>query len=430
MNNYHFIGIGGVGMSALAQAYLDAGCIVSGSDRLLGTQDCTPVLHCLDRQGVTLRPQDGSAIHDTTRGVIYSSAIEADNADLIKAKALGIPHLHRSEALAQLAQGHTLVAITGTCGKSSVTAMLGHLLVETGFDPAIINGAEITGYDEHHTRVGSVRRSQNKTSLMIVEADESDKSLMNLSPDHVIITNASSDHFPKEEALALFRAFQEKATGIVIDAVECKREMNYIALPWGCQFIWNGLQCEIPLPGLHNAENAYHALEMAFRLGADPEQLVLALKTFRGINRRLERVGICNGAWVVDDYAHNPEKLVAAWSTLAEIAPAGICGVWRPHGYAPLQKMLNDLAIHLNRCIRPQDHLLVLPVYDVGGTTNRMVCSEDLLVKLTCPATSVASLDEAEVQMRAFAQEGCVLVTLGARDPGLPKLAKRLSRSI
>lgn len=422
----YLIGIGGVGMSALAQAFLDRGWRVAGSDRLLSDGWETPALGALRRQGVALFPQDGSGVAPG-QTVVYSTAIEADNPDFVRARALGLHLLHRSEALAALAAGHTLVAVTGTCGKSSVTALLGHLLACCGRDPFVINGAEVVGWEADGVRVGSVRPSSSRGGLMVAEADESDKSLLALAPTHAIVTNASSDHFPRAEAQALFADFKAKATGIVIDATDEPPEPPPAGMGWEARFVWRGRAWRLPMPGAHNVANAKLALAMAFALGCEADALQAGLDTFRGVRRRLERVGSCAGACVIDDYAHNVEKLAAAWGTLATAFPAGVFAVWRPHGFAPLRKMLDALAAMFDAVVRPCDRLLVLPVYDAGGTADRSVGSDALLARLTCPAEPVADLAAAEARLRALAVPGAALVTFGARDPGLPILARRLA---
>ena len=426
MDKVHLIGIGGVGMSALAQAFLDKGWRVSGSDRLVDRGEATPTLRTLAAEGVALCPQDGRAV-DAGTTVVYSTAIEADNADLLAARRTGARCLHRSEALAALTRGHETIAVTGTCGKSTVTAMLGHLLAACGRDPAVVNGAEVIGWDDGGRRIGSVRASGNPQGPMVVEADESDKSLLALEPRHVIVTNASSDHFPKAEAEALFRAFKAKATGVVVDTSDAPAGPAPQTAGWETRFAWRGREWTLPMPGAHNVANAKAALGMALAQGCDAEDLARGLAAFPGVRRRLERVGTLDGACVVDDYAHNVEKLAAAWATLAEAFPAGVFGVWRPHGYAPLRKMLEGLAAMFNATVRPCDRLLLLPVYDAGGTTDRSLNSDALLARLTCPAESVPDLAAAEARLRALARPGTAVATFGARDPGLPALARRLA---
>lgn len=427
----HIAGIGGVGMSALAQALLDQGEKVSGSDRLLDAGDETGGLACLAAQGVRLCRQDGTGITPQTKRLVISSAIESDNPEVLRAQALEVPVVHRAAELARLTEGRRLIAVTGTSGKSTVTAILGCLLEGAGFDPLVVNGAAVAGWSADGARIGSVRKGAGE--WMVIEADESDRSLMVFNPEHAIITNASADHFGLDETLALFASFRARVPGTVIDGrdagggpAEARTE------GWSGSFQFEGVTYRVPMPGLHNVYNAWHAVRMARVLGAAPGRLAATLAAFGGVERRLQRVGRCDAATVVDDYAHNPEKLAAAWTTLATAFPAGVCAVWRPHGYAPLRKMLEGLAQAFAAVCRPQDTLLLLPVYDAGGTADRSVGSDVLASMLRekgVKVLPVGSLDDAEAVMRAQAGTGGVLATLGARDPGLPRLARRLAVS-
>jgi UDP-N-acetylmuramate--alanine ligase len=414
-------------MSALAQALIDRGIPVSGSDRLLDSGDETDTLNRLRSQGVALYPQDGSGITAGAARLVVSSAIEDDNADLAAARRCGIPTVHRAAQLAELAAGRRLIAVTGTCGKSTVTAILGWLLQEAGLDPAVVNGAGVVGWGDGG-RIASVRRGAGE--WLVIEADESDRSLMVFTPEHAVITNASADHFGRDEALALFSRFRERVTGIVIDGVgETSAPAEARNEGWNGQFVLDGFAFTVPLPGMHNIWNAWHAVRLARALGIPSPVLAAGLATFRGVERRMQRTGFCGGAVIVDDYAHNPEKLAAAWTTLA--AGFGrIIAVWRPHGYGPLGKMMEDLVAMFVRVVRPGDRLLILPVYDMGGTADRRITGETLVTRLTTrgvPAQTVATLEEAEAAMRAAASPDTALVTFGARDPGLPRLAARLA---
>lgn len=426
----HIAGIGGVGMSALAQALLDCGVTVTGSDRLLDSGDLTGPLACLRSQGVLLYPQDGQGVTPETERLVVSTAIESDNPEVLRAKALGVPVVHRAAELASLLQGRRLIAVTGTCGKSTVTGLLGWLLEGAGFDPFVVNGAAVSGWDANHTRIGSVRRG--KGAFAVIEADESDRSLMTFAPEHAIITNASADHFGLKETLDLFAAFRAKIPGIVIDGRDQEEPLQEIVQDgWNGFFTCEGIRYCVPMPGLHNIHNAWHAVRMARALGADGARLAEALKRFGGIERRLQQIGHCGTATVIDDYAHNPEKLAAAWTTLAAAFPQGICAVWRPHGFAPLRKMIDDLIEMFPRVCRPCDELLLLPVYDAGGTADRSISSTDLASRLEAKHVKVFalnSLEHVETRMREAAHAGKgALVTFGARDPGLPRLAKRLA---
>ena len=312
-----------------------------------------------------------------------------------------------------------LVAVAGTCGKSTVTAILGHVLVECGFDPLVVNGAQVVGWDVNGTRVGSVRNGAGEYA--VAEVDESDKSLTAFHPYTAIVTNASADHYSKEEMDSVFDAFIRDIPGPVIDGR-----------------VTDGAPAEavekLPMPGAHNRANARLALAMAISLGADPAKAAAALATFPGVERRLQRVGsvLCGDQEVAvyDDYAHNPEKLHAMWTTIAEAYPRGVATVWRPHGYGPLRKMLEPLAAAFRGVMRPQDALVLLPVYDAGGTADRSVNSDALAALLgDAPGTVklVSNLEEAEEYLRARADAFGAIVTAGARDPGLPVLARRLA---
>ena len=410
----HLVGIGGVGMSALAQALLDAGGTVTGADRALGGSGARPgVLAALARAGVRLFPDDGSGIGPDTARVIVSTAVEETNRDLQCARARDIPVVHRAAALAELLAPRRLVAVAGTCGKSTVTAILGHLLAESGFGPVVVNGAQVVGWDAGGTRVGSTRKGTG--AYAVAEVDESDKSLVAFKPFAAVVTNASADHYSKAEMDAVFDAFVRGVPGPVIDGRRTPMVPSAAART-------------IPLPGEHNAVNAECALRMAAALGADPARLAAAIRTFPGVERRLQRVGTCGGAVVYDDYAHNPEKLHAMLATLQAAYPKGVAVVWRPHGYAPLRKMLEALAAMFRATLRPCDELLVLPVYDAGGTTDRSLNSDALVARLNAsPVRFVEGLEDAETHLRTHAPAFGALVVAGARDPGLPVLARRLA---
>ena len=381
-------------MSALATALVRLGDEVTGADRTLGT----PNVRFLESLGVKVFPDDGSGVDAATGEVVVSTAIESDNPGLVRAAELGIPVVHRAKALAHALSGHRLVAVVGTCGKSTVTAMLGHVLAECGLDPFCVNGANVPGWE------GAVRFGRGEYA--VAEVDESDRSLVAFSPYAAIVTNASADHYSKEEMDQVFDDFVRNCPGPVVDGRKCDPG-----------------EAETTMPGRHNRQNAALALRMALALGCDEAKARAALLTFRGVERRLQRVG----GNVFDDYAHNPEKLRAMWTTLAEEFPGGICAVWRPHGYAPLRKMLDALAEMFTSTIRPQDRLLVLPVYDAGGTADRSINSDALVARLGDKAVAVSDFEEAYSWCRAHRGDFAAFAVCGARDPGLAPFARRLA---
>ena len=419
----HLIGIGGVGMSALATALVRLGDEVTGADRTLGT----PNIKFLESLGVKVYPDDGSGVDQATDEVIVSTAIEETNAGLIKAKELGIPVTHRAKALSRTLKGYKLVAVVGTCGKSTVTAMLGHVLAECGLDPMCVNGANVPGWE------GAVRFG--KGEYAVAEVDESDKSLVAFSPYAAIVTNASADHYSKEEMDEVFDAFVKDCEGPVIDGRKGLEGLGSLGGLGGLEGLGSLEGLDVPIPGKHNLQNARHAVLMAIALGVEPEKAIAAMKTFRGVERRLQLITSqtfqTSKPFVYDDYAHNPEKLKAMWTTLAEKHPEGICVIWRPHGYAPLRKMMDALAAMFAETVRPCDKLLLLPVYDAGGTTDRSVNSDALKSKVKVEVEQrmelVPDLDAAYAWCAAHRGDYAAFVTCGARDPGLPVLARRLS---
>ena len=407
-------------MSALATALVKLGDEVTGADRTLGT----PNIRFLESLGVKVYPDDGSGVDASTDEVIVSTAIEETNAGLKKAKELGIAVTHRAKALARTLGGYKLVAVVGTCGKSTVTAMLGHVLAECGLDPMCVNGANVPGWE------GAVRFG--KGAYAVAEVDESDKSLVAFKPYAAVVTNASADHYSKEEMDEVFDAFVKDCEGPVVDGRNVCPQISRIDTDEREEWV-------TPLPGKHNLQNATLAAKMALALGCKAVDIKRALATFRGVERRLQLISstptpstyTSTAPAVYDDYAHNPEKLKAMWTTLAEKHPEGICVIWRPHGYTPLRKMMDALAAMFAETVRPQDKLLLLPVYDAGGTTDRSVNSDELKAKVEGEAEQrielVSDLDAAYDWCAAHRGDFAAFVTCGARDPGLPGLARRLA---
>jgi UDP-N-acetylmuramate--alanine ligase len=308
--------------------------------------------------------------------------------------------------------------------------MVGWLMQQAGLDSAVVNGAGVVGWGSS-TRIGAVRAGNGP--WFVIEADESDRSLLKFEPEHAIITNAAADHFNIEETHALFAQFRKLVRGVVIDGTDALSEAAKPAEAqlkgWQGHFVMDGINFEVPIPGLHNIVNAWQAVLLCRTLGVPLRVLSDGLKSFQGVERRLQRVGKCNGAIVFDDYGHNPAKLGAAWQTLAA-GFSRVFAVWRPHGYGPLRKMMDDLVDTFTNVVRENDRLFILPVYDMGGSADRTVNSNQLVEKLVArgvPVSQVETLEDAYAELSALAAPECALVTFGARDPGLPRLAQKLS---
>jgi len=430
--HYHVVGAAGVGMNPLAQVLMAQGNIVTGSDRYFDQGQNLDIIRKLENAGIRFVPQDGKSITSATKAVVISTAIENDNPDISAARQLNIPILHRAEMLADLAKGHRSIAVTGTSGKSTVTGMLGVILTACGHDPTVVNGAVVLDWQDANN-IGNIRNG--KSDLWLLEADESDKSLMNFHPDWAIITNASADHFGTDETHALFKKFSGQVKKGVVSRLynpELFEEFAPTLTRAGSEFVFHGISFRLNLQGLHNAENAYYALHLAKKLGCDLEIVRDALEKFKGIQRRLEFIGEVGDIKVIDDYAHNPAKISASWKALASTADR-LIAIWRPHGYGPLRSMLDDLVEQLPAVVRKSDLLYILPVYDVGGTANRSINSDILaerLAKTGMNVNFVKHMDYLKRDIINSAKPGDTIVTMGARDPQLPVMAREILEAL
>ncbi len=415
-------------MSALAQVLVARGCSVTGSDRSLDCDERSEVFGPLAASGVELVPQDGGAVSPDTACVVMSTAIEADNPDLLAAQRHGVRVRHRSDVLAECLAGKQVVAITGTSGKSTVTAMVGWVAQELGLDPTVVNGAIVPVWRSDKA-VGNVR--MGASDLWVIEADESDRTLNAYDFDWGVVTNVSADHFSVEEARKLFRTFAQRARKGSVS------EVDEPGLLEGFQptveagvgrFDHGGMTFTVPMPGYHNAANALLVVLLMERMGCSLEKVAGALARFPGLHRRLELVGEARGVRVFDDYAHNPAKIAAAWHAVRREG-GRVLGIWRPHGYGPLRQMMEPLAAEFSGLNSGPDELVVLPVYDAGGTADRSVTSEVLAERIReAGGSTVYVMPPGDVPtwIDGEAKDGDTVLVMGARDPGLPALAGRI----
>jgi UDP-N-acetylmuramate--alanine ligase len=424
----HLVGVAGVGMNALAQALAGGGWRVSGSDRYQDQGQDLEVIRKLKEAGIQFFAQDGQGVQEDTGAVVVSTAIEPDNADIVAAQRLNVRVRHRAEMLAELVAGKEVVAIAGTSGKTTVTGMVGWLLEQLGADPTVVNGGALVNWADAR-RIGNVRIGQSR--LCVIEADESDRSLLRFSPDWALITNMSADHFSLEETEQLFAQFRSQVRR------ECLLGWDS-GMPWqglapqlnkeGARFTYEGLTFELPMLGEHNAVNALQAAFLCQRMGFELKPIRDALSRFQGIQRRLEKVGEAGGVTVLDEYAHNPAKIAAAWRAVAPHYQR-VLAFWRPHGYRPLSLMFEDLVETFAGLCRPVDRLYLMPVYYAGGTVTKQRDSDELVARLGdrgVPAAWMSDYDVLMAEMMTQAKAGDVVLGMGARDPGLPLFARQL----
>ena len=422
-------------MSALAQAMTTANCKISGSDRMFDEHNhydwqkkiCSRMLNQFANFSIEITPQDGSSINSDLNALVISTAIEDNNLEVVKAKELKIPILHRSEFLSwYLAGFDKCVAISGTCGKSSVTGMLGWVLEFCGVSPTVVNGAPVINWVDD-LNIGNFRFGND--SICVFEADESDRSLLRYEPDISVITNISADHFPTAEAEKVFQQFREQTKEIVFDESSLLGLQNSQCCGQKSLFRYRDYDFEINVPGKHNVENALYAIEVALYLGCKIKDVGDALKDFKGISKRLENVGkTSNGATVILDFAHNPKKIKASIDTM-KLAANSIFLVWRPHGYAPLRNMFDELLDTFASTLKESDKLFLLPVYDVGGTTDRSINSDIFCDNLKEKGVNavVGEYGEFGIEILHKAKADDVIIVMGARDPYLEVFAKELA---
>lgn len=458
----HFVGVGGIGMSALAAMALDLGHQVSGSDRGAERPENSRIIGALKRSGVAVYPQDGSfMLHGGADCLVYSTAIEADNPDFAAAKDL--PRMHRSELLAkllgELPPETCSIAVTGSCGKSTATAYAAETLLNLGADPCCLNGALVNRFASGD-RAGNYRSG---SGFFVFEADESDKSLLNYSADYAVILNLGTDHYSRSELVRVFGEFlQSIRRGAVLEQ-EVYQELaaeklipghlnirvfgarsDYITdALLGYEIIdrrpvatfGDGTSLVLPQPGRHMALNALAVGSLMELLGFAPERIPGALERFGGVWRRNDFAGTTpEGAAVYDDYAHNPEKIRANLQLMRELAAGAVYAVFQPHGYGPFGFMEQTLFKYLELELRDCDRFILLEPYYAGGTTSFSPHSAEVCAKWrgdsANPERYLHLSDRAEVKtfLRAHAGAGDVITVMGARDNSLSEYARELAR--
>ena len=457
----HFIGIGGIGMSGLAQMLKWLGCDVSGSDRDMDKPENSRIIDSLRNCGIRLFPQDGSFISDgTPDAMIYSTAIENDNPDF-KAGA-EIPKIHRATALSSAIismKGVTSVAVTGTCGKTTVTSWLAETLVKMGHDPAMLSGGLVNTFTSAKF-AGNFRPGNGK--IFIYEADESDKSLLALNPDYSLILNIGNDHYPINELTEVFRKFIcNTSKGAILEELVAEyvgglggTRIKYSVFGSGEKCGWrllsyksenkipmamienksNGekINLALPSPGLHMAMNAVSVLATLDILDLYSPDCHKHISSFGGVWRRFNIQGkLPSGALVIDDYAHNPEKIGSCIRTAKEITAGRIFAVFQPHGFGPLKFMKDNLFKELEKIISKEDKFILLPVFYAGGTTSFSPTSEEVVSEFDSRGGSnfmfFKTRDHLEKYLKAETCANDTVVVLGARDNSLSTWTEEIS---
>lgn len=410
----HFVGLGGAGMSGLALVARALGAEVSGSDRSADSA----YARSLTEAGITIT--EGHAAKHVPDGaeVVYSTAIAPENPE----RSTGAPELHRAELLGELTRLRPTIAVSGTHGKTTTSSMVVHALRGIGADPGFLVGGEV--------RSAGTNAGWGAGEWLVVEADESDRSLLGLSPTVAVVTNAELDHHTTYgslgEVLATFREFAANASVLVTSPDLASLSSHSVPFgvtdleldAAGSSFVIDGVKVRLPVPGSHNAANAAAALLACREAGFSLEACAAALADFGGAGRRFEHLGeMAVGARVVDDYAHHPTEVAATLAAARTLGAARVVAVFQPHLFSRTAASAREFGAALAAA----DVAVVCDIYPARERAEDFPGITGLLVAESCADAAggktvawMPSLEDAERFVRSVAQPGDLILTLGA----------------
>lgn len=444
-----FIGIAGSGMSAIAQYLQGIGRQVSGSDRFFKDGEYNETREKLEQEGIRCFVQNGEGINGQTDLVVVSAAIEDTVPEVQKAKQLGLPILKRSELLALIAASKRTIAVGGTSGKSTTSAMLFDILEYAGMRPGIISGAGLISLIRQG-KIGNAKVGDPAGSgWLIIEADESDGSIVRYKPEIGLLLNMDKDHKEISVLTQLFDTFRQNSRRFVVnrshpltrpfsqdedqdfssdDQAAGYRATDFSQQGFAISFKINGVDFSLQVAGRYNMENALAAAAVAAQIGVPLVTSAAALQQYEGIYRRYQVLGQKNGVWVVDDYAHNPVKCAAAIRASQPVA-SKVVAWFQPHGYGPTKFLRDDFVKEIAEALRPEDEIWMSEIFYAGGTAEKDISAGDLIGDLAAQgkhAYFVADRNDLVRALRSHLAPGCVLLLMGARDPSLEAFAAQV----
>ncbi len=443
--NPFFIGVAGAGMSAIAQYLQGIGKNVSGSDRYFREGEYNKTKAQLEAEGIQCFPQDGSGITAETDLIVVSTAIEDTVFEVQKAKELNIPIIKRSALLAMIAESKKTIAVAGTSGKSTTSAMLFQILEDAGLEPSIISGAGLTRIIKEG-KIGNA--AVGRGEWLIIEADESDGSVVQYHPEIGLLLNVDKDHQEIDELMDLFSAFKSNTKGLFV-VNQSNKLAKTLSHNWesdfgfendnakynATNFAQNGFEISFDVldksfkmngVGQHSVENAVAAIAVAHQIGVDLKIAIKSLKQYEGIYRRHQILGEKNGVWVIDDYAHNPAKCAASIRACQPLAKK-VVAWFQPHGYKPTKFLRADFVEEISQALRPQDEIWMSEIFYAGGTVEKDISANDLIEdirKENKKAYFVENRADLMENIRPHLDENTVLLLMGARDPSLEDFCK------
>ena len=451
----HFVGIGGIGMSGIAEVMHKLGYKVQGSDA-----SESYVVEKLRKTGISVAIGHSPDNLGDAAVVVCSTAIKDGNPEMSAAAERRLPRVRRAEMLAELMRMQKTVAVAGTHGKTTTTSMIAALLDSGGVDPTVINGGIINRYGSN-ARLG-------KSDWWVIEADESDGSFLRLDGTIAVVTNIDPEHLEhygtfdrvKDSfvefienvpfyGLAVLCVDHPEVQNIIgrirdrrivtygFSALADVRAENITAVPGGSEFDAlilgkdgerRAVHIKMPIPGRHNVQNALAAIAVAVELGISDEAIVAGFERFEGVKRRFTRVGDADGAVIIDDYAHHPTEIRAVLGAAREGAQGRVIAVMQPHRYTRLQSLMDEFQSAFNDA----DVVFVTPVYAAGEEPIDGVDSNALVEGLRAHGhrmvRTVADLDELCRELRDLAAEGDMVICMGAGD--ITKWAAALAQGI
>jgi len=443
-------------MTPLALIVQARGGRVDGSDRALDQGRNAARFDFLRACGVRLYPQDGSGVRQSNQILVTSAAVEDTVPDVEAARRVGALVMTRAQLLAELFNPSVCgIGVAGTSGKSTTTGMIGWILYCAGRDPTIVNGAEMKNFASEGTAFAAARIGNGEE--FVCEIDESDGSIALFAPRVAVLNNISLDHKPVQELRILFRDFANKGQRVVLNLDNAETaallpdlrrgrattwslrdtradllagppvcSQNTIAFPVKTRTTGRVVDVKLNVPGMHNMANALAALGAASACGVNLEDAAKHLEAFNGIRRRLEVVGTANGITVIDDFAHNPDKVSATLQTVHAF-PGRLLLMFQPHGYGPLRLMRDGLVDCFARGLRGEDVLLMPePVY-FGGTVDRSIGSDDIVKDIVRRGRNALALPDRSAcgeKLVQLARSGDRIVVMGARDDSLSQFAQ------
>ncbi|HAM53420.1 MAG TPA: hypothetical protein DCP92_23005 [Nitrospiraceae bacterium] len=439
-----FSGIGGSGMSAIASFMADKGHKIVGSDRAFDQNPEHPAHRLLKSKNITIVPQDGNGLDESFDFAVFSTAVEPDRPDVIKAKALGIPIKTRPEYLAEIVKEFKTIAIAGTSGKSTTSGMISFVMKRLGLNPNFIGGGRVKQF-KTATNLGNAVTGDS--DYLVIEACESDGSIVDYKPLHSAILNLDLDHHSLEKTEGMFRTLIRNTAGIVTvngddqnltrlrtkDTItfSVENSSNYRAEgvvyhPFSTDFTLQGTRCSLSIPGKYNLYNSLACIAVLSEMGISLKELTGVLHQFQGIEKRFDILLHDGKRLVIDDYAHNPHKISSLMEAVKNIS-VRVCYIFQPHGFAPTKMMKEQYIEAFTKNLRNSDHLVLLPIFYAGGSARKDISSHDLAEGIKAGGKS-AEVVAGRRKILERAGEWDAYVVFGARDETLSDFAHDIVR--